>query len=117
MSKRKYDHTKVLQKHLHKSREFLDKLKDSPARITLGKQLKELQKALDAQRALILENDAAIRNYSIAMLDLCKHREINVSAAHKKLKTAPWTMGKEKYDEEQAEIRKKNDKKNKKKKH
>jgi len=117
MSKRKYDALQMIQKHIHKSKEYLDKLKESATAATLEKQLRELQRAVDAYASCIEEFEAEKRDFGIAMLDLCKHREINVSASHKKLKTAPWTTGKEQYDEEQAKLHKEKEKKKKKKKH
>ena len=84
---------------------------------TLKKQLKEQQRALDAYKVILTQMEQEKHEYAIRILDLCKRKEINVSAQHKKLKTAPWTTGKEQYDKEQAEAKKKADKKNKKKKH
>jgi len=122
MSKRKYtekivsDGAKVLRQHLSKSRKILDELAKSSDVKTLEKQLKELQKAVDAHNVLIDDINVYKQDYARSMLDLCKHREINVGATQKKLKTVPWTIGKEKYDEEQEKIRKKLEKKLKKKK-
>ena len=119
MSKRKYEETivseaaNILQKHLHKSRVLLDKL-DSPEE--LKKQLKELERAIDAQNVLIANITAYKKDYAKAMLDLCKRNEINVGHTQKKLQTVPWLMGKNRYDAEQEEIRKKQEKKLKKKK-
>ena len=123
MSKRKYEEkivsqaVNVLQTHLHKSRTLLDKLdKEKPSYSILEKQLKELQRALTAHKALIANVETYKIEYSKQMLDLYKRRSINVGVVQKKLKTVPWLIGKERYDAEQEEIRKKQEKKLKKKK-
>lgn len=113
--------TRLVQKHLYQSKQYLDALKDSTTSSTsalLRKQFSELESAIkELTRLHETEHKEVMEEYAMKMLDLVKTRNINAKPKQRKrLRVLSVPMGYEKVLEEERRLKEEKEKKQKNKK-